>query len=321
MKVVVTGGAGFIGSHIAEACCQRGYNVAVIDNLSSGKEENLGWKQADHNLEFYKSDINNADLVSRIVEGADWVFHEAAMPSVPRSINEPVTSNDDNLTGTVRLLDMAAKSKVKRFLFASSSAIYGDQPTEPKTEDLAPMPITPYGLQKYASEKYGQMWYSFHKLPTVGLRYFNVFGPRQAFDSPYSGVIAKFCTVVLEGGVPKVFGDGLQTRDFTFIDNVVAANIAAAEAPEDKVAGKYFNVATGSSISLLDLLGEIGNITGQKIDPEFQPMRAGDIKSSQADISKAIDAFGLKTLVNWRDGLNTTFKWYQESSPQPQKAL
>lgn len=317
MKVVVTGGAGFIGSHIAEACCKRGYNVAVIDNLSSGKEENLSWKQADHQLEFYHTDINNDEMVERIVDGADWVFHEAAMPSVPRSINEPVTSNDDNLTGTVRLLDKAAKAGVKRFLFASSSAIYGDQPTEPKTEDLPPLPITPYGLQKYASEKYGQMWYDFHKLPTVGLRYFNVFGPRQAFDSPYSGVIAKFCTIVLEGGIPKVFGDGLQTRDFTYIDNVVAANIAAAEAPEEKVAGRYFNVATGSSISLLDLLNEIGKITGKDIQPEFHPMRAGDIKSSQADISKAISAFDLKTLVSWQDGLNQTFQWYKESMLQP----
>lgn len=316
MNVVVTGGAGFIGSHIAEACCQRGYSVSVIDNLSSGKEGNLDWKQNDHKLEFYKADIINSDLVGRIIEGADWVFHEAAMPSVPRSINEPVTSNDDNLTGTVKLLDHAAKAKVKRFLFASSSAIYGDQPTEPKTEDLPPMPLTPYGLQKYASEKYGQMWYDFHKLPTVGLRYFNVFGPRQAFDSPYSGVIAKFCTIVLEGETPKVFGDGLQTRDFTYIDNVVAANIAAAEAPESEVAGKYFNVATGASISLLDLLQELGNITDQTITPEFHPMRAGDIKSSQADITKAINAFGLTTKVNWKDGLRNTFQWYKDSALQ-----
>lgn len=317
MKVVVTGGAGFIGSHIAEACCQRGFEVAVVDNLSSGKEHNLDWKQPDHQLQFFKGDINDVSLMEKVIEGADWVFHEAAMPSVPRSINEPVTSNDDNLTGTVKLLDISARNNVKRFLFASSSAIYGDQPIEPKTEELPPMPITPYGLQKYASEKYGQMFHEFHKLPTVGLRYFNVFGPRQAFDSPYSGVIAKFCTVILEGGIPKVFGDGLQTRDFTFIENVVAANIAAAEAPAANVAGRYFNVATGSSISLLDLLDELGNITGQTITPEFMEARTGDIKMSSADISKAIEAFNLTTHVTWREGLQRTFQWYKESSLQP----
>lgn len=317
MKVVVTGGAGFIGSHIAEACCQRGYHVVVVDNLSSGKETNLDWKQSDHKLSFYPGDINDTELMDRAIQGADWVFHQAAMPSVPRSISEPVTSNDDNLTGTVRLLDLAAKAGVKRFLFASSSAIYGDQPTEPKTEELPPLPITPYGLQKYASEKYGQMFYQFHGLPTVGLRYFNVFGPRQAFDSPYSGVIAKFCTVVLEGGVPKVFGDGLQTRDFTYIDNVVAANLAAAAAPESRVAGRFFNVATGSSISLLDLLDEIGRITGRSIDREFMPSRAGDIKLSSADISKAVDAFGLRTEVSWQEGLRRTMEWYQTSMLQP----
>ncbi len=317
MKVVVTGGAGFIGSHIAEACCQRGFHVAVVDNLSSGKESNLDWKQPDHALEFHRGDINDSQLMEKLIEGADWVFHEAAMPSVPRSINEPVTSNDDNLTGTVRLLDLSARAGVRRFLFASSSAIYGDQPQEPKSEDLPPMPITPYGLQKYASEKYGQMFYEFHNLPTVGLRYFNVFGPRQAFDSPYSGVIAKFCTVVLEGGTPRVFGDGMQTRDFTYIENVVAANIAAAEAPADQVAGQYFNVATGSSISLLDLLEELGNITGRTIEPEFMPPRAGDIRKSSADISKAIQAFDLKTHIPWREGLRRTFDWYKESMVEP----
>lgn len=317
MNVVVTGGAGFIGSHIAEACCQRGFRVSVIDNLSSGKEENLNWKGSDHKLEFYRANINDSDLVARIMEGADWVFHQAAMPSVPRSINEPVTSNDDNLTGTIKLLDQAAKSKVKRFLFASSSAIYGDQPVEIKSESLPPLPLTPYGLQKYASEKYGQMWFDFHKLPTVGLRYFNVFGPRQAFDSPYSGVIAKFCTIVLEGGQPKVFGDGLQTRDFTYIDNIVAANIAAAEAPENQVAGKYFNVATGSSISLLDLLKELGEIKGQSITPEFFPVREGDIKSSKADISRAIEAFKLSIKVNWKDGLKKTYQWYNDAALKP----
>jgi UDP-glucose 4-epimerase len=292
-----------------------------VDNLSSGKESNLDWKQPDHELEFHRGDINDSQLMEKLIEGADWVFHEAAMPSVPRSINEPVTSNDDNLTGTVRLLDLSARAGVQRFLFASSSAIYGDQPQEPKTEDLPPMPITPYGLQKYASEKYGQMFYEFHKLPTVGLRYFNVFGPRQAFDSPYSGVIAKFCTVVLEGGTPRVFGDGMQTRDFTYIENVVAANIAAAEAPAPQVAGRYFNVATGSSISLLDLLEELGNITGRTIEPEFMPPRAGDIKKSSADISRAIQAFDLKTHVPWREGLRRTFNWYKESMVEPAGAI
>ena len=231
MKALVTGGAGFIGSHLAEALCRRGANVTVLDNLSLGKMANLAWRQNGDALEFVEGDVADEPLVKRLIAGCDWVFHEAAMPSVPLSVAEPVKTNTQNLDATLRLLVLARDAKVKRFLFASSSSIYGDIDLPAKHEKLPPGPLSPYALQKYAAEKYGQLFHQLYGLPTVSLRYFNVFGPRQAFNSPYSGVIAKFCTGMLAGKAPVIYGDGLQSRDFTFIENVVPANLLAAEAP------------------------------------------------------------------------------------------
>ncbi len=311
MKALVTGGAGFIGSHIAEALCRRGAEVIALDNLLLGNRANLDWKKNGDALEFVEGDAGDANLVRKLIAGCDWVFHEAALPSVPRSVADPQQSNVQNLDTALQMLVLARDAKVKRFLFASSSSIYGDNDAPAKHEQLPPNPLSPYALQKYAAEKYGQMFHRLYGLPTVSLRYFNVFGPRQAFNSPYSGVIAKFCTMMLAGQRPVVFGDGTQSRDFTYIENVVNANLAAAEAPAENVAGKFFNVAGGQSISLLQLVEELNRLTGQKLQPVFEPMRAGDVRSSLADVSSAKKALNYATTVGWEDGLKRTLDFYR----------
>lgn len=311
--VLVTGAAGFIGSHLSEALCAKGARVRGLDNLSLGDRSKLSWTRGCPHFEFFEGDISDRHSVETAMRGCRWVFHLAASPSVPRSIQEPLRSHQDNLTGTMTVLETARELEVERVVFASSSAIYGEQEVEPKVETLEARPITPYGLQKYAGERYAQMFTEFHGLDTVSLRYFNVFGPRQSFDSPYSGVIARFCDAALRHETPIVFGDGMQTRDFTYVDNVVAANIAAAQAPADSVRGKVFNAATGGSVTLLDILWALGEFTGQAIKPEFRPTRAGDIRSSKADIRRAQKAFGLQTLVGWREGLRRTLDFYRDS--------
>jgi UDP-glucose 4-epimerase len=311
MKALITGGAGFIGSHLAEALCRRGVEVVVLDDLSLGKKANLDWKRKGDALKFVEGDVADEKLARRLVSGCDWVFHEAAMPSVPRSVAEPVRSNTHNLDATLRLLVLARDAGIKRFMFASSSAIYGDTDAPTKHEGLPPNPLSPYALQKYAAEKYGQLFHQLYGLPTVGLRYFNVFGPRQAFDSPYSGVIAKFCTGMLAGKAPTIYGDGLQSRDFTYIDNVVVANLLAAGAPEKKVAGKVYNVAGGKSISLVQLVRELNRLTGQSLVPRFEPTRAGDVRSSKADTRAAHKALGFECRVLWQEGLRKTLDFYK----------
>jgi nucleoside-diphosphate-sugar epimerase len=311
MKALITGGAGFIGSHIAQQLCARGASVVVLDNLSLGNVENLAWKKSGDDLEFVQGDIADEALLAKIMPGCDWVFHEGALPSVPRSVAQPLESNAQNLDGTLKVLIAARDAGVKRFMFASSSSIYGDSDAPSKHEDLPPNPLSPYALQKYASEKYCQLFHRLYGLETVGLRYFNVFGPRQAFDSPYSGVIAKYCTAMLKGERPLVFGDGLQARDFTFVDNAVSANLLAAEAPAEKVAGKFFNSAAGDSISLLQLIDELNRLTNQKLEPEFHPPRVGDVRNSLADISAAREAMGYEVLVNWKDGVAQTLEFYR----------
>jgi UDP-glucose 4-epimerase len=313
MKALVTGGAGFIGSHLAEALCRRGAQVVALDDLSLGNAKNLGWKRNGDALEFVQGDAADEKLVRKLIADCDWVFHEAAMPSVPRSVAEPVKSNVQNLDAALQMLVLAREAGVKRFLFASSSSIYGDTDVEAKHEQLPPNPLSPYALQKYAAEKYGQLFHKLYGLPTVSLRYFNVFGPRQAFDSPYSGVIAKFCTGMLAGQAPVIFGDGQQSRDFTYIENVVRANLLAAEAQPEKVAGRVFNIAGGQSISLLQLVAELNRLTGQWLAPIFQPPRAGDVKSSLADISAAQKALGYQSAVSWEDGLQRTLEFYKTS--------
>jgi UDP-glucose 4-epimerase len=311
VKVLVTGGAGFIGSHIAEALCRRGARVTVLDNLCLGNPANLSWKRAGDELDFVTGDLSDCKLTADLMRGCDWVFHEAALPSVPISVEKPIETNQQNLDATLQLLVAARDAKVKRFLFASSSAIYGDSDALVKRETDPPLPLSPYALQKYASERYAQMFFHLYGLETVSFRYFNVFGPRQSFDSPYSGVIAKFCALVLAGKAPTIFGDGKQSRDFVSIRNVVEANLLGAEAPANKVAGRAFNIGTGSSINLLDLLDELNRQTGQDLKPKFGPARAGDVRRSLADISAARESLGYEPKVTWQQGLEETLSFYR----------
>lgn len=311
MKAIVTGGAGFIGSHLAQALCRRGARVVVVDNLSLGSETNLAWRQPGDQLEFVKGDIADERLARDLVQGADWVFHEAALPSVPISVDRPLETNRDNLDAALLWLVAARDAKVRRFMFASSSAVYGNHPAPAKQEGLPPDPLSPYALQKYAAERYGQLFHQLYGLETVSLRYFNVFGPRQSFNSPYSGVIARFCTNMLQGRRPTVLGDGLQSRDFVYIDNVVAANLLAAERPAEAVAGKVFNLGGGQSINLLQLIQEINLQTGQRLEPEFGPARAGDVRSSLADISAARTDLAYTPAASWQTGLGHTLEFYR----------
>jgi nucleoside-diphosphate-sugar epimerase len=311
MKALVTGGAGFIGSHIAQELCRRGAKVVVLDNLSLGSLDNLSWKTAGDQIEMVQGDISDTKLVRDLVKGCDWVFHEAALPSVPLSVSKPIESNRDNLTGGLELLVAARDAGVKRFLFASSSAIYGESEVSPKVETQAPDPVSPYALQKYAVEKYAQLFFRLYGLQTVSLRYFNVFGPRQSFTSPYSGVIAKFCTTVLEKKQPTIFGDGLQSRDFIYVENVVKANLLGAEQPAEAVAGKVFNIGGGESINLLQLLEELNRLTGQRLQPVLAPPRTGDVRFSEADISAASGNLGYNVSVTWQEGLQRTLEFYR----------
>ncbi len=311
MKALVTGGAGFIGSHLAEALCRRGARVVVLDNLSTGSVANLQWRRPGDSIEFIQANLADAEAVRRAASGCDWVFHEAALVSVPKSVERPVQSHHDNAVGTLHVLEAARQEGVKRVVFASSSAIYGDHPAEIKHEALPPLPLSPYALQKYAAERYCQLYHALYGLETVALRYFNVFGPRQAADSPYSGVIAKFCDAFLAGVRPRIFGDGLQTRDFIYVANVVAANLAAAEAPAARAAGNVFNVATGTSITLLDLVEELQRLTGRILEPVFEPARPGDVRSSRAGVTAVRDALGFSATVPWQTGLRETLEFYR----------
>lgn len=313
MKALVTGGAGFIGSHIAQALCGKGARVVVLDNLCLGSVENLAWKAQGDSLELVVGDVSDPALVRKAMAGCDWVFHEAALPSVPVSVSKPLETNRDNLSSTLDMLVAARDLGVKRFMFASSSAIYGNNPAPAKSEDLAPDCLSPYALQKYASEQYARMFHHLYGLETVSFRYFNVFGPRQSFNSPYSGVIARFCTLALEGTAPTIFGDGLQSRDFVYIDNVVQANILGAERPSDKVAGRFFNVGGGESINLLQLVDELGKITGKPLQPKFEPARTGDVKHSLANISHAREDLHYSPGVSWQEGLKRTLEFYRSA--------
>ena len=315
MKALVTGGAGFIGSHLAEALCRRGAKVVVLDNLSEGRLENLAWRKSGDELDFVQGDLSDEKLLRQIVPGCTWVFHEAAITSVPKSVADPLASHTVNVDGSLRLLLAAREAGVKRFLLASSSAIYGDNEVSPQREALPPRPLSPYALHKFAAEKYGQLFHQLYGLQTVSLRYFNVFGPRQAFNSPYSGVIAKFCTAMLQGQPPTIYGDGTQTRDFTFVDNVIAANLQAAEASGEKVAGRVFNVGGGASISILQLVEELNRLTDQTLQPRFEPARGGDVLHSCADISAIQSAIGFRETEGWREGLRRTLDDYRQQLP------
>ncbi|MFO1486037.1 MAG: NAD-dependent epimerase/dehydratase family protein [Verrucomicrobiaceae bacterium] len=312
MKALVTGGAGFIGSHIAQTLASKGATVLVLDDFSSGDRQKLAWDAGHDAVEVIEGDAGNEDLLAKIVPGCEWVFHEAAVASVPQSVAQPLETNRQNLDATLKLLVASRNAGVNRFVFASSSAIYGNSDSVAKRESDAPAPVTPYGLQKYAGERYAQLFHQLYGLPTVALRYFNVFGPRQSFDSPYSGVIARFCTSMLRGEAPVIFGDGGQSRDFIFIDNIVQANLLVAEAPAELVAGQVFNAGCGQSITLKQLVADINDLTGQHLVPRHEPARTGDIRHSQADIAALRHATGFDPQVSWKDGLAQTLEFYRQ---------
>jgi UDP-glucose 4-epimerase len=310
-KALITGGAGFIGSHLAQALCAMGARVVIVDNFASGSSANLTWASAGSSLEVVEGCVTHNKLIDRHVADCDWVFHQAAVVSVPHSIDDPAGSHHINLDASLQLLLSAKRAGVKRVVLASSAAVYGDGASEQKRESDPVAPLSPYGLQKYASERYAQLFHQLYGLPTVALRYFNVFGPRQSFNSPYSGVIARFCTEMLEGRAPTLFGDGLQSRDFAPVSCVVAANLAAATQPVEKVAGEVFNVAGGESVSLLDLVAEINRQTGQSLQPVHEPARRGDIRHSRACMDKAKAQLGLAEQECWREGLRLTLDHYR----------
>lgn len=309
---LITGVAGFIGSSLARAVLAQGDQVRGIDNFSTGKRENIA--EILKQIDFHEADLLNADAMHEACRGVDYVFHEAAIPSVPKSVLDPLGSNRANVDGTVYLLIAARDAKVKRVVYAASSSAYGDTPTLPKHEGMLPNPISPYAVAKLASEYYMKSFYRCYGLETVCLRYFNIFGPRQDPTSPYSGVLAKFITQMLAGEQPTIFGDGAQSRDFTYIDNVVSANLLAAKAPAGQVAGEVFNVATGTRFDLNQTFQLLKNIIGYKGEVKYAPERAGDVKHSLADLSRTEKHLGYKPLVNFEEGLRRTVDWYRGQS-------
>lgn len=298
---LVTGGSGFIGSHLAAALIARGDRVRILDNLSTGNRRNL---EAAPGAEFIEGDIRSYHIVRQAVDGCDVVLHQAALPSVPRSVKDPITSNEVNVVGTLNMLDAAHDAKVSRFVYASSSSIYGLNPALPKREDMMPQPMSPYAVSKLAGEHYCRTFFELYGFETVILRYFNVFGPRQDPNSQYSAVIPKFIDILLKGGRPVVNGDGSQTRDFTYVENVVQANLKAAMAAS--APGRAFNIAAGQRISLLELLGALTRIIGCDADPKFSPARVGDVPHSYADVSTAHDLLGYVPSIGFEDGLEVT---------------
>jgi nucleoside-diphosphate-sugar epimerase len=306
---LISGVAGFIGSSIARALLARGEQVRGLDNFSTGKQENLAGIL--DRIDFHEADLLDLDAVRKACAGVDFVIHQAAIPSVPKSVLDPLGSNRANIDGTVNLLVAARDAKVKRVVYAASSSAYGDTPTLPKHEEMRPDPISPYAVAKLASEHYMVSFYRCYGLETVSLRYFNVFGPRQDPSSPYSGVLAKFITVMLRGEQPTIFGDGEQSRDFTYIDNVVEANLLACKAPSS-AAGQVFNVATGRRITLNETFRALQSLTSYNGQPKYESERDGDIKHSLADISKAQAALGYKPSVDFEEGLRRTVEWYRE---------
>ena len=308
-KYLVTGGAGFIGSHIAEALVKRGDDVRVLDNLSTGRMENLAGIAGRSG--FIEGDIRDLETCRRAVEGVGTVFHEAALASVARSVDDPLLANAINVTGTLNLLVAARDAGVRSFVLASSSAVYGNDPAMPKVEGREGRPVSPYGAGKLFDEKYAQTFHILHGLNTVSLRYFNVFGPRQDPCSEYSAVIPLFITKVLRGERPTIFGDGEQSRDFIFVEDVVRANLLAAESRD--AAGEAFNVACGIGTTVNGLLAAINEVLGTKVEARYAPPRPGDILHSTADISKAKRLTGFTPGLSFRDGLQAAIAWYKET--------
>lgn len=307
MRYLVTGGAGFIGSNTVDELVRRGHGVVVLDDLSSGKEDNLA--EVRSKITFMKGSITDIEVVQKAMVQADYVIHLAARTSVPRSVKDPVDTNRINVDGTLNVLVAARDNKVKRVVFAASSSAYGDTPTLPKSEDMQPLPISPYGVTKYVGELYAQTFGRCYGLENVSLRYFNIFGPRQDPDSPYSGVLSRFSTSFLDSTPPVVFGDGEQTRDFTYVDNAVQANILACEAPS--ASGRTFNIGTGQAVSLNQVLQMLQKVSGKSLETKYEPSREGDIRDSLADINLAKEFLGYEPTVLFEEGLERTYAWYQ----------
>ena len=310
MRYVVTGGAGFIGSNTVDELVKRGHSVVVLDDLSSGKEENLA--EIRNKITLIKGSITDIEVVRKAMHEAEYVLHLAARTSVPRSVKDPIESNRINIDGTLNVLVAARDAKVKRIVFAASSSAYGETPTLPKVETMQPAPISPYGVTKFVGELYLQTFGRCYGLENVSLRYFNVFGPRQDPSSPYSGVLAKLCTAALEETQPVIFGDGEQTRDFTYVDNAVQANLLAFEAPN--VSGRVFNVGVGGRVSLNNVVELLSKISGTPMEAKHDPPRDGDIRDSQADITQARNFLGYDPQVEFEEGLRRTFEWYKATA-------
>lgn len=307
---LITGGAGFIGSNIVEELLRRGERVRVLDDFSTGKRENIAPFLAQ--IELIEGDLRDLNAVRRAVAGVDIVLHQAALPSVQRSIDDPLTTHAINATGTLHILEAARDVGVRRVVYASSSSIYGDSPTLPKREDMLPMPKSPYATTKITGEYYCRVFYQVYGLETVALRYFNVFGPRQDPASHYAAVVPRFVTALLRGEPPTVYGDGLQSRDFTYVANIVQANLLAATAPA--IAGEVFNVACGERYTLLDLLSALNDILGTCITPIHAPARSGDVRHSQADIAAIQEKLDYRVEIDFHEGLRRTVDWYRQAT-------
>lgn len=309
-RYLVTGAAGFIGSHLVHALAERGDDVRGFDNLATGHRSNLDTVRGQFTL--IEADLNDADALASACEGVDTIFHEAALPSVPRSVADPGPSHAANINGTFALLEAARKAGVRRVVYAASSSAYGNQPGFPRVETMRPEPISPYAVQKLTGELYMQSWWRVYRMETVCLRYFNVFGPRQDPSSQYSGVIARFAAEMLAGRTPTIFGDGGHSRDFTYIANVVQANLQAAEAPAERCAGRVVNVACGEAYTLNQLYQALAHELGFPHPPKYGPERAGDVRDSLADITAARDAIGYTPQTTFAEGIARTAAWYRE---------
>jgi UDP-glucose 4-epimerase len=317
-RYLITGIAGFIGSTLAHALVERGDEVRGIDNLSTGSLDNLAGIR--ERIDFRQEDLQDAAGMKSACEGMEYILHQAALASVPRSVKDPLGSHQSNLNGTLNLLLAARDARVRRIVYAASSSAYGDQPTQPKHEEMAPLPLSPYAVQKLACEYYIQAFYRSYGLEGICLRYFNIFGPRQAADSPYSGVIAQFITKMMTGETPTIFGDGLTSRDFTYIDNAVSANLLACEASSSLATGRVFNIGTGEGHTLNEVYGAVAGVLGFSGRPVYGFPRAGDIRHSLADISRAINELGYQPVSAFHDGLQKTVAWYLDEAKKKEAA-
>ena len=319
-RYLITGIAGFIGSSLAHTLVEQGHHVSGIDNLSTGNLANL--EDIRNRIDFQQVDLQDVPGVRAACEGVDYILHQGALASVPRSVKDPLGSHESNINGTLNLLIAARDAKVRRIVYAASSSAYGDQPTQPKQEDMLPLPLSPYAVQKLTCEYYIQSFYRAYGLEGVCLRYFNIFGPRQAADSPYSGVIAQFTYKMMAGETPTIFGDGLTSRDFNYIDNAVNANLLACLAPSEVATGRVFNIGTGHAHTLNEVYATIAEHLGFKAKPSYGPERPGDIKHSLADITRATAELGYQPKAHFHEGLKKTVAWYlEEKEKQSSPAL